>query len=176
MEQIKTIILNKKEYKITETAYFLIHNYMDYIEKNEINKDVLLDIEIQISIILDMELDAKGKYKVVEKKDIEEVVSVLKENRNIKYTAPRKNSYKKSRRNTTNKKRRYKTNGKGIKRVMSKNILGGVCAGIGDWLNIDPVLVRILFIIAAFFFRGLIIPVYIILWIVIPSDKQILRV
>jgi len=174
MEQIKTIILNKKEYKITKTAFLLIHDYMNYIEKTEKNKDILFDIEIQVSIILDMELETKGKYKVVEKKDIKEVISVLKENRNIKYSPPRRLTYKKEKRKTNKNRRKQEFNG--FKRIMSRKILGGVCAGIGNWLNIDPVFVRILFIIAAFFFRGLIIPVYIILWIVIPSDKQILKV
>ncbi|NPA44431.1 MAG: PspC domain-containing protein [Chlorobi bacterium] len=172
MEQIKTIILNKKEYKITEVAYLLIQDYLNYIEKTEKNKDTLLEIEIQISIILDMELEAKEKYKVVEKPDIEEVISVLKENRKIKYTAPRRLQYKKKK-NSTHKITKQETSN-GFKRSRN-NILGGVCAGIGEWLNIDPIIVRILFIIAAFF-KGFIIPIYIILWIIIPSDNKIVRV
>lgn len=173
MEQIKTIILNKKEYKITENAYFLIQDYLNYIEKTERTQETVLEIEIQISIILDMELDPKGKSKIIEKKDIEELISVLKENRNIKYTPPRR-LYAKNRIQKKFKNKRIK-NKTGFKRKQSNNILGGVCAGIGEWLNIDPIFIRILFIVAAFF-KGFIIPVYIILWVVIPSEKQILRV
>ena len=44
--------------------------------------------------------------------------------------------------------------------------LGGVCAGLGEYLNIDPVIVRLLFLL--FFFAGGIIA-YIIAWIIVPE-------
>ncbi len=167
MEQLKTIFLNQKEYKLTETAFLLLSDYLKHIRKVEKKEELISEIEIQISIILDMEISENRKSKIIEKKDVEEVISVLKENRNIKYYPPRKfsNKRQKNKAKTPGTKRKFK-------RIMSKNILGGVCAGIAEKLNIDPVFVRLLFVIGAFF-RGFLIPVYIILWIVIPSDKQI---
>lgn len=44
--------------------------------------------------------------------------------------------------------------------------LGGVCAGLGEYLNIDPVIVRLLFLL--FFFAGGVIA-YIIAWIIVPE-------
>ena len=145
----------------------LLSDYLKHIHKIEKKDDLISEIEIQISIILDMEINEGRKSKVVEKEDVEEVISVLKENRNIKYTPPRRFNTK----HKKNKNRSYTTK-KRFKRIMSKNILGGVCAGIAEKLNIDPVFIRLLFVIGAFF-RGFLIPVYIILWVVIPSDKQI---
>jgi phage shock protein PspC (stress-responsive transcriptional regulator) len=49
-------------------------------------------------------------------------------------------------------------------------MVAGVCGGLGEYLNTDPVLFRILFVLALILGgSGLI--VYIILWIVIPEKK-----
>ncbi|MHA2063910.1 MAG: PspC domain-containing protein [Candidatus Thorarchaeota archaeon] len=50
-------------------------------------------------------------------------------------------------------------------------ILGGVCGGIGEYLSIDPVLVRVLWIVFAFAFGGGILA-YIIAWIIIPRNPR----
>jgi len=50
-------------------------------------------------------------------------------------------------------------------------MLGGVCGGIADYLGWDPILVRMLYVAASILsaaFPGTL--VYIILWIVMPSD------
>ncbi len=59
------------------------------------------------------------------------------------------------------------------KLVRSKDkILGGVCAGLAKWLGWDVTLVRLAYILISILsaaFPGTI--VYIILWIVMPSEK-----
>lgn len=62
---------------------------------------------------------------------------------------------------------------KKVKRLYrSKNdkVFGGVCAGIGDYFNLDPVLVRLLWVIAALV-MGAGILAYIIAWIIIPEKR-----
>jgi phage shock protein PspC (stress-responsive transcriptional regulator) len=54
-------------------------------------------------------------------------------------------------------------------RSTTDKVIGGVCGGLGNYLNIDPVIVRILFVLLAIF-GGSGILVYIILWIVIPEE------
>jgi phage shock protein C len=55
----------------------------------------------------------------------------------------------------------------------SKNaMLGGVCAGIGEYFNIDPTVVRIGYIalsVLSVAFPGII--AYIVLWVVIPEEE-----
>lgn len=58
---------------------------------------------------------------------------------------------------------------KRLYRSTTDKVIGGVCSGLGDYLNIDPVIVRILFVLLAIF-GGSGILVYIILWIVIPES------
>ena len=51
----------------------------------------------------------------------------------------------------------------------SKNkMLAGVCAGLAEYFNIDPVLMRVAFALVGLF-GGIGVPLYIILWIVMPE-------
>lgn len=54
-------------------------------------------------------------------------------------------------------------------RSTTDKVIGGVCGGLGNYLNIDPVIVRVLFVLLAIF-GGSGVLVYIILWIVIPEE------
>ena len=44
--------------------------------------------------------------------------------------------------------------------------IAGICSGIGDYFEIDPVIIRLLFLLGLFLGGGLL--VYIIGWIIIP--------
>ncbi len=48
-------------------------------------------------------------------------------------------------------------------------VLGGVCAGLGNFFTIDPVLVRVLWAVS-FFVGGVGFLAYIIAWIIIPEE------
>ena len=53
-----------------------------------------------------------------------------------------------------------------------EKMVAGVLAGIADYLNIDPTIIRILYVIlsiASIGFPGLI--AYLIMWIIIPEEK-----
>ena len=56
----------------------------------------------------------------------------------------------------------------------SNRILAGVCGGIAEYLNIDPTVVRVLYIVLSFFsaaFPGLLL--YLILLLFIPNYDQV---
>lgn len=53
-------------------------------------------------------------------------------------------------------------------RSRTDKVIGGVGGGLADYINIDPVVVRILFVLLAIF-GGSGVLVYIILWIAIPE-------
>jgi len=56
-------------------------------------------------------------------------------------------------------------------RSRSDVMLGGVCAGLGRYLNIDPTIVRLFFVLLALAGGGGVL-IYIILWIVIPAEDN----
>jgi phage shock protein PspC (stress-responsive transcriptional regulator) len=49
-------------------------------------------------------------------------------------------------------------------------VLGGVCSGMSAYFNIDVVILRVIFVLVLFM-GGASIPVYIVLWIVVPKAK-----
>ncbi len=55
-------------------------------------------------------------------------------------------------------------------RSQRDNVIGGVCGGLGDYLNTDPLVFRILFVVA-FLAGGSGLLIYIIFWIVIPEEE-----
>lgn len=48
-------------------------------------------------------------------------------------------------------------------------MIGGVCGGIAEYLDVDPTVVRVLWVLVAFL-AGTGILLYLILWIVMPLD------
>jgi len=56
-------------------------------------------------------------------------------------------------------------------RSRSNRVIAGVCGGIGDYFNIDPVIIRLvmIFIIPAAFW------VYIVMWLVIPESPIVYK-
>ncbi|WP_250278577.1 PspC domain-containing protein [[Clostridium] colinum] len=57
--------------------------------------------------------------------------------------------------------------------ILSKSdkMIAGVCGGIGEYFKIDPTIIRIFFVLLSFIFLGSTIPLYIIFWIIIPSQN-----
>ena len=59
---------------------------------------------------------------------------------------------------------------KQLQRSTQNKVIGGVCAGLARYFGIDPVLVRIVFLVALVFF-GFGPLIYIVLWIVMPKSS-----
>jgi phage shock protein C len=52
--------------------------------------------------------------------------------------------------------------------------IAGICGGLGEYFNVDPTLVRLIFVFLAIFtafFPMLLI--YIIAWLIIPSEEEV---
>ena len=56
-------------------------------------------------------------------------------------------------------------------RSRNDKMVGGVCAGLADYFNIDPTIVRIL-VALLFFGAGIGFLPYIILWVVVPEEPE----
>ena len=59
---------------------------------------------------------------------------------------------------------------KQLTRSTSNRMIAGVCAGLGDYLGIDPTIIRLLTILAFFTGFGGIALVYLILAIIVPEQ------
>jgi phage shock protein C len=58
---------------------------------------------------------------------------------------------------------------KRLYRSRTDRMISGVCSGLGEYLGIDPTVVRLLFVLG-FFAGGSTIPVYIVMMIIVPEE------
>lgn len=60
---------------------------------------------------------------------------------------------------------------KRLLRSRKNRVLGGICGGIGDYVNMDPTVIRIIYVLLSILtaFCGLL--VYLILLLIIPEEK-----
>ena len=64
-------------------------------------------------------------------------------------------------------------NYKALTRSTSNRMIAGVCAGLGEYLGIDPTIIRLLVVLAFFTGFGGIAIVYLIMAIIVPEQAQI---
>jgi len=62
--------------------------------------------------------------------------------------------------------------GKRLYRSRRDRKIAGICGGLGDYLNCDPTLVRVAWLLAAFFSAGLALLLYLALIFVIPNEEE----
>ncbi len=65
-----------------------------------------------------------------------------------------------------------RTKSQRLYRSNKERMIGGVCGGIAEYFNVDPTLVRLIYVLASIFsiaFPGVL--VYIILWAIIPRSN-----
>lgn len=61
---------------------------------------------------------------------------------------------------------------KRLYRSRKHKILGGVCGGLADYFDVDPVIVRLSYILLIAISHGVGILVYLIAWVIIPLQEE----
>lgn len=60
---------------------------------------------------------------------------------------------------------------KRLYRSKTDRLIGGVCGGLAQYLEVDATIIRIIFLVLVFSPVG--IPLYLLMWIVVPSHDQL---
>lgn len=165
-------------FHIEEDGYEILRKYLDsinrYFSSFEDNSEILADIESRIAEILLSKL-SEGK-QVVTVEDVNTLMATMGSVNDFKAAEDQDNAGSESKQqqqsqstagahnNITNKK---------LYRDEKRKILGGVCAGLAHYFNIDPVWIRLFFAIIAFPTYGILFAVYIVMWIVIPPSNTL---
>ncbi len=159
MKKTLTVNIGGIVFYIDDDAFGILNDYLEEIGKflkHSPNRDeIVADIENRIAEIL---RDRKrNENEAVNKDDVGYVIELLgqpgefgeeNEKRDYSYQRP-----------AGNKKRLY--------RDVDEKMIGGVCSGLGKYFHIDPVIVRIIFVVAILL-SGASFLAYLILWIVVP--------
>lgn len=61
---------------------------------------------------------------------------------------------------------------KRLTRIRDGKVLGGVCGGIGKYFDVDPVIIRILWVVLTLLSVGIGVIVYIAAYILMPEEGQ----
>lgn len=166
MKKTLTINISGIIFHIDEDAYEKLQDYLALIYKRFSGtgegKEIIADIEARVAELFNEKL--KESKQVICVSDVDEVIETMGDPNEFEgedeETTEEGNKFKSS--------SDYKT-GKRLYRDSDNRILGGVSAGIGAYFGVDPLFIRILFIIFAFFQVGII--AYIILWIAVPAAR-----
>ncbi len=157
----KTISINigGMIFQIDEEAYKILEQYLESLKQHfaatEGHEEIIQDIEARIGEIFQTKIEA-GQPLIL-KENVEEAISILGKPGDI--GAEGESSQTKEEPRKTAKKRLY--------RDEDNRVLGGVCSGLGHFLDIDPIWFRLAFLISIFF-AGTGVIVYLVLWIIIP--------
>jgi len=151
-------------FNIDDDAYIKLKAYLDQIEiyfaNEKEGREILVDIENRMAELFQER--SKGTGRVIAMEDVDEVIRILGKPEEI---GDPENGYEKTR-SSRSSSYRYRR----IYRDPDNRVLGGVCSGMGAYWQIDPLVIRILFLVAFFGF-GIGLIIYLILWIVIPEAK-----
>ena len=59
-------------------------------------------------------------------------------------------------------------------RSRENRMLGGVCGGLGEYFDIDPTLVRVLFVFGAFLgIPGALVLIYLVILVLVPQEAPV---
>ncbi len=161
----KTIIININGivFHIEEDAYEILKNYMTDVKRHFSTSadslEITTDIENRIAEMFSEILLKENKQVVVEQ-DVKLVVEQMGTVADFEHA---ENDSKADSAAYT-----YNTEGRRLFRDPDDHLVGGICAGIANYFDINPVWIRLAFAIS-FAFAGSGFILYIILWIVIPK-------
>jgi len=163
-------------FHIEEDGYENLRKYLDSVNKYfssfEDSSEIMADIESRIAEIFLTKLN-EGK-QVITNEDVTGLIATMgsvSDFRAAEEQGEQRAGEKREPSDAGNDQKRY-TAPKQLQRDQKRKILGGVCSGLGSYLNVDPVWIRLLFAILTVAY-GVTIIVYIIMWIVVPGSYDL---
>jgi len=179
MQRIIQINIAGRVIPIEEDAYQVLKDYLTSLERlfsgEEGNDEIIQDIEYRIAELFSIRL--QNGVAAIDRQDVQKVIDTLgpahelNDNANaatpsnlpVPYTRPANRQEQQNRQQSQSSHRR-------LFRNTNDKVLGGVCSGLANYFDIDPVIVRLVFAIL-FFGLGIGAIGYIIGWIVIPAPR-----
>jgi len=172
MKETVKINLNQRLFDLDADAFEKLKGYLDslagYFRTSTQGADeILQDIEQRIAEILEEML--KRDKQVVTLQDIEEVIKMMGTTddfaRESEIAEDETDNKTSSQQSATYED--YSREHRKLYRDVEHNILGGVCTGIAAYFNVDPVWIRIAFVVL-FFINLVGLIAYLILWVIVP--------
>ncbi|MGZ5190281.1 MAG: PspC domain-containing protein, partial [Flavisolibacter sp.] len=177
MKKIININLSGRVIPIEDSAYESLQRYVEslrrYFANEEGRDEIINDIESRMAELMNDKI-RKGSTAITDA-DIEEIITSMGRVEDFEAAdaeATTSFASEQSSGTQTGTQANTQTHAKRTKgrlyRDASDKFLGGVCSGIANYMNVDPAIVRLLFVIITFGGFGTGILIYIAMWIFIP--------
>ncbi len=164
MKKALKINLSGQIFHIDEDAYEKLKIYLDRISSHfsnvEETKEIIADIETRIAELFSEKL--KDNSQVITVKDVDDVINIMGRPEDI---ADEEGEQTKSGSQGSKHYRR-------LYRDPENAVIGGVAAGLSAYFNIDPLLLRILFVVFILIGWGVPVIIYLVLWIAVPKAES----
>ncbi len=158
-------------FHIDEDAFFKLKSYLDAIKNSftdaQGRDEIVHDIEARIAELFSEKM--RTDRQVISLRQVEEVIEIMGQPEDYKVDddifedeEPKTHAHTSSKSEKRSKK---------LYRDPDNSYIAGVASGLGHYFSIDPVWVRILFIITTIITSGTFLLVYLIFWIVMPEAK-----
>lgn len=171
-------------FHIEEDGYESLRKYLDSINKYfasfEDSSEILADIESRVAEIFLSKLN-EGK-QVITADDVNTLISTMGSVSDFKAAEEQEfasGQSKETGSSSSESQSNYSSTGntgqakpQPLQRDQKRQIIGGVCSGLGIYFNVDPLWIRLLFALLAFAY-GVTILVYVIMWIVVPGSYDL---
>ncbi|MDT0647350.1 PspC domain-containing protein [Zunongwangia sp. F260] len=153
-------------FHIDEDAYAKLQHYLDAIKRSfsrtQGSEEIIADIEARIAELFNEKI--KDKRQVISIKEVEEVIAIMGQPED--YMVDEEIFEDEPVYETTGK-----TTGRKLFRDPLNSYLGGVSSGLGHYMEIDAVWVRLLWVLLTLLTSGAFILIYIAFWIFVPEAK-----
>lgn len=163
MKQIINIQLGGRSIAMEDTAAQKVQQYLEslraHFSKEPGRDEILSDIEARFSELMSEKL-RKGAPHITDA-DVDEMIATMGRPEDFAEDAEAQEPGTAYSAFTNSSRKLY--------RDANNKVLGGVCSGVANWINVDPSIVRVLFAIIAFGSFGTGLLIYILLWIFLPS-------
>lgn len=173
MKKVININFQGRVIPIEETAYELLKQYIEslriYFAKEEGRDEIINDIESRIAELFSERL--KGSVTCITDADVNNVIAGMGRPSDFEAeegeTSSNTSSSTKGSTAPPPGQGQPFTGRQRLYRNADDKIIAGVSSGLANYLGIDPVIMRIVFVV----FFGVLFWVYILLWIVVPSKS-----
>jgi len=167
MKTTVTINLSGHLFHIDEDAYAKLKNYLEEIESRisdpgEMN-EIISDIETRMAELFQEKL-SQNKRESIHYMDVENVMYLM--------GSPEEITGNKQTKHSSEEKQKKSNNTKRLFRDPDHKVIGGVCGGLGEYWDMDPVILRVVFLVV-FLSAGFGLLIYLILWLIIPEANTL---
>ncbi|MEZ5055609.1 MAG: PspC domain-containing protein [Saprospiraceae bacterium] len=175
MNKVFNINLGGHPFTIDAEAFFHLEGYLKAIDNHfrdsEGHEEIVSDIETRLAELFNENL---GGRPIITLKDVKRSISIMgtPEEFGAEPMAEMGESSSNSGKNEKQSAERSWKTGKRLFRNPDDEVVAGVCSGIASYFGVqDPLWIRLLFVVLTIMGFGTTIPLYIILWAILPKAE-----